>query len=86
MDIVHVLARAFAAVSVSIDLSDDDDIDPHVANNILEPATAMFRDLSLADRAELAEMFVEISELEGDPVRREAILSLPEVMGLLDED
>lgn len=84
MELAKVLARAFASVAVSIDLTDDDDIDPDVATEILEPVNALFRDLSPEDRRTLAAMLVELSGMETDPVRQASMAQLPDDMGLLD--
>ncbi|GAA3817879.1 hypothetical protein GCM10022226_43040 [Sphaerisporangium flaviroseum] len=86
MEMNEVLARAFACMLVSIDLSDDEDIDPDVATSILEPACALFGQLSEADKRTVAGLLVKEAESEDDPVRREALLNLPETMGLLDEE
>ncbi|MFF6801838.1 hypothetical protein [Streptomyces sp. NPDC012616] len=86
MDVNKVLVRAFVSVVVSIDLTDDDDIDPDVATDILEPAAALFRDLSEEGRREVTSMILECAELEENPERKRAILELPEAIGLLDED
>ncbi|MER7621673.1 hypothetical protein [Streptomyces sp. NPDC126503] len=86
MELDKVLARAFASLVISIDLSDDDAIDPDVATDILEPASALLDDLSDQDRRTFAGLLVELSELEEDPERRQAMADLPDVLGLLDEE
>ncbi|MDI9889366.1 hypothetical protein QMZ92_34905 [Streptomyces sp. HNM0645] len=86
MELNRVLARAFASIVVSIDLSDDDAIDPDVATDILEPASALLDDLSEQDRRAFADMLVELAELEENPERRRAMADLPDVLGLLDEE
>ena len=86
MDVSKVLVRAFVSVVVSIDLTDDDDIDPDIATDILEPAAALFRDLSEEGRREVASLIHECAELEENPERKRSILELPEAIGLLDED
>nr|WP_324290129.1 hypothetical protein [Streptomyces sp. H34-AA3] len=86
MELTHVLARAFSSLAVSIDLADDDDIDPDIATDIVEPVAALFRDLSEDDRRALAAIIVEVSELESDPVRKRSMLQLPEEIGLLEEE
>ncbi|MFJ8149119.1 MULTISPECIES: hypothetical protein [unclassified Streptomyces] len=86
MELTHVLVRAFSSLAVSIDLADDDDIDPDVASDIVEPVAALFRDLSEHDRRALAAIIVEVSELESDPARKRSMLELPEEIGLLEEE
>ncbi|MFJ1616817.1 hypothetical protein [Streptomyces sp. NPDC088249] len=86
MDVNKVLVRAFVSVVVSIDLTDDEDIDPDIATNILEPAAALFRDLSEEGRREVTSLILECAELEENPERRRVILGLPEAIGLLGED
>ncbi|THA23003.1 hypothetical protein E6R18_31615 [Streptomyces sp. A1277] len=86
MDVNKVLVRAFVSLVVSIDLTDDEDIDPDVATDIFEPAAALFRDLSEEGRREVTSLVLECAELEENPERRRVILGLPEAIGLLDED
>ncbi|MFI1285221.1 hypothetical protein ACH4U5_31465 [Streptomyces sp. NPDC020858] len=86
MELTHVLARAFCSMAVSIDLADDDDIDPDIATDIIEPAVALFKELSEDDRRSLVAIIVEVSELESDPVRKRSMLQLPEEIGLLEEE
>ncbi|MFJ6655833.1 hypothetical protein ACIQNG_05630 [Streptomyces sp. NPDC091377] len=86
MDVNKILVRAFVSLVVSIDLTDDEDIDPDVATDILEPAAALFRDLSEEGRREVTSLVLECAELEENPERRRVILGLPEAIGLLDED
>ncbi|NEC87952.1 hypothetical protein [Streptomyces sp. SID12501] len=86
MDVKKVLVRAFVSVVVSIDLTDDEEIDPDIATDILEPAAALFLDLSEEGRREVISLILECAELEENPERKRAILGLPEAIGLLDED
>ncbi|MCM2514667.1 hypothetical protein NC658_15540 [Streptomyces griseoincarnatus] len=85
MDVNKVLVRAFVSVVVSIDLTDDEDIDPDIATDILEPTAALFRDLSEVGRREVTSLILECAELEENPERQRAILGLPEAIGLLGE-
>ncbi|WP_030397626.1 hypothetical protein [Kitasatospora purpeofusca] len=85
MNVNQVLARAFASVVVSIDLTDDDDIDPDIATDILELAAAFFRDLSEEGRREATSLILQCAEMEDKPERKRAILELPEAIGILDE-
>lgn len=86
MDVNKVLVCAFVSIVVSIDLTDDEDIDPDIATDILEPAVALFRDLSEEGRREVTALILECAELEENPERRRAILGLPEAIGLPEEE
>jgi hypothetical protein len=86
MNIEHFLVKAFAGLLVSIDLTDDDDLDPDVASEIVEPIAAMARELAPAERTELASLIQAAAESEIDPVRQRSMRSLPEDIGLVDED
>ncbi|TMR03454.1 hypothetical protein ETD83_10675 [Actinomadura soli] len=86
MDVNKVLVRAFVSLVVSIDLTDDEDIDPDIATDILEPAAALFRELTEEGRREVTSLILECAELEEDPVRKRSTLDLPGDIGLLDED
>ncbi|MFW6692169.1 hypothetical protein [Streptomyces sp. MAR4 CNX-425] len=86
MDVNKVLVRAFVNVVASVELTDDDDIDPDVATDILEPAAALFRDLSEEGRREVASLILECAELEENPERRRVIMGFPEAIGLLGEE
>ncbi|EMF00926.1 hypothetical protein J7W19_02210 [Streptomyces mobaraensis NBRC 13819 = DSM 40847] len=85
MEINKVLVRAFVSVVVSIDLSDDEDIDPDVATDILEPAAAIFRELSEEGRREVAALMLECAESEENPERKRVMIGLPEAIGLRGE-
>jgi hypothetical protein len=43
----RVLAKAFMGIVVSIDLTDDDDIDPDVATSLLEPVAALLQSMAV---------------------------------------
>jgi hypothetical protein len=84
-EVNKVLVRALATLLIAIDLSDDEEIDPDVANKITEPIVGLFRDVAASQRAEIAHMITECAALEVTEERREAILELPATMGLLDD-
>ncbi|WP_030060316.1 MULTISPECIES: hypothetical protein [Streptomyces] len=84
MSVNKVLAQAFVSVAVSIDLADDEEIDPDVAMGILEPAAAFFRGLTEEDRQEVSSLILECAEQEEDSERRSVILGLPEAIGIVD--
>lgn len=82
-NVERILARVFMEVLVSIDLSDDDDIDPDVATGILEPVAALLRNGEIEDQQAIAELLRECAEEESDPERRATALDLPAALGLL---
>ncbi|GGW81704.1 hypothetical protein [Streptomyces lomondensis] len=86
MSTEQFLVKAFASLLVSIDLTDDDDLDPDVASQIVEPIAAMARDLEPPERAELASLIRTAADSETDPVRQRSMRTLPEDIGLLDEN
>ncbi|MCK8431964.1 hypothetical protein G3I77_02665 [Streptomyces sp. D2-8] len=86
MNTEQFLVKAFSSLLVSIDLTDDGDLDPDVASDIVEPVAAMARDLGRAERAELASLIRTAADSEADPVRQRSMRTLPEDIGLLDED
>ncbi|MGW6547509.1 hypothetical protein ACWGBH_32380 [Streptomyces massasporeus] len=86
MNTERFLVMAFASLLVSIDLTDDEDLDPDIASEIVEPVAALARELGHGERAELARAIQAAAESETDPVRRRSMRSLPEDIGLLDED
>ncbi|MET8453362.1 hypothetical protein [Streptomyces sp. NPDC005209] len=84
MSVKKVLAQAFVSIAVSIDLADDEEIDPDVAVGLLEPAAAFFRGLTEEGRREVSSLILECAEQEEDPERRSVILELPEAIGVAD--
>jgi hypothetical protein len=86
MSINRLLAEAFASVVASIELSDDDDIDPDIATTILEPIGALFRSMTEEERVEFTELMGQCAESEVNPERREIILGIPDAFGLTDQN
>jgi hypothetical protein len=86
MDVNTVLVRALADIIVSINLTDDEAIDPDVATDILEPAVALFGDLTPQGRREVASLVLDYAEVEEHPERKRMLLEFPEATGLVDED
>lgn len=64
MSTEHFLVKAFASLLVSIDLTDDGELDPAVASEIVEPVAAMAQHLGCTERAELASLIKQL------PIRR----------------
>ena len=77
------LAKAFMGIVVSIDLTDDDDIDPDVATSLLEPVAALLQGMAEDDRRALIDLLAECAQDEQDPDRRMVADDLPGALGLL---
>ncbi|MFF3611238.1 hypothetical protein [Streptomyces sp. NPDC002580] len=80
------LADALANLVVSIDLSDDDDVDPDVCVPWLEDVAATLNQLSAEDRHRLARIIREVAAGESDTRRQAALLETPDHFGLEDSD
>jgi hypothetical protein len=70
---------------MSIDLTDDDEVDPDLATTWFEDITAELDRLSESDRAALATLIRRLAREEIDEARRAALLEFPESFGLDDE-
>ncbi len=84
MSVDLYLARALASVVASIQLSNDEDVDPDVANKLLEPVGAILQEMESGDREQLTRLVQVCAEAETNPDRRQIIEALPEAFGLLD--
>jgi hypothetical protein len=82
VSIQRILAEAFASVVVSIDLSDDEEIDPDVATKILEPVSALLVSAPRQDQIEISRLITSAAEKEENPARRDAIRGLPDALGI----
>lgn len=60
----RILAKAFMGIVVSIDLTDEDDIDPDVATSLLEPVAALLQGMAEDDRRALTDLFAECAQDE----------------------
>jgi hypothetical protein len=89
-DLTRVLARVVMDLLISIELADDDVIDPDDAVKLTEGASGDLRvwteNASEADRQELIRLFREIAAEQEVPERRELALRFPEAIGLVAED
>ena len=74
---------AFMEIVISIDLTDDDDIDPDVATALLEPVAALLQDMPSEDRQYLTGLLLARAEEETSPERRATALDLPTALGLV---
>jgi hypothetical protein len=79
----RVLGRAFMEIVISIDLSDDEDIDPDVATGLLEPVAALLQRTSGEDRRALVDLLTECAEEETVSERRMTAADLPGALGLI---
>ncbi|TDD89287.1 hypothetical protein E1293_04945 [Actinomadura darangshiensis] len=83
-DFERILARVFVEIVISIDLSDDDDIDPDVATGLLEPVAALLQEMPRADRRRLTEFMLEYANDEANAERSATALDLPTALGLVE--
>jgi hypothetical protein len=86
MSLEQTLVDALTSIIASIELTDDDDLDPDVATDITEPVAAMLQDMTADDRRRLAELSAHSAEAETNPERRELIEQFPEAYGLIEEE
>jgi hypothetical protein len=82
----EVIVRALADLIVSIDLSDDELVDPEFASAILGDVSAVIDSLGNDERSRIADIITEHAETESNDRRRNALRELPEGLGLTDED
>ncbi|MFJ7947644.1 hypothetical protein ACIQ6K_28930 [Streptomyces sp. NPDC096354] len=80
------LADALANLTVSIDMSDDDDVDPDICVPWLEDVASTLNQLSAGDRHRLAQIIREVAGRESDAQRQAALLETPDHLGLEDSD
>jgi hypothetical protein len=69
-------------IVVSIDLTDDGDIDPDVATSLLEPVVALLQGVAEDDRRALIGLFAECAQDEENPDRRRVADGFPDALGL----
>lgn len=80
------LTDALANLMVSIDMSDDDDIDPEICAPWLEDVTSTLDQLSDDDRHRLAQIIREVAGRESDAQRQAALLETPDHLGFEGSD
>ncbi|MFD6555006.1 hypothetical protein [Streptomyces sp. NPDC058398] len=80
------LADALANLTVSIDMTDDEDVDPDVCVPWLEDVADKLNQLSTDDRYRLAQVIREVAGREPDARRQAALLETPYHLGLEDPD
>jgi hypothetical protein len=83
--IVSTLVRALANLVVSIELAEDDDIDPQLAAELIDDLLTDLEDLSAEDRHRvLAELHAMVAA-EHDTERKSLLIDLPDELGLEEE-
>lgn len=82
----EILIKVLADLIVSIDLSDDELVDPEFATAVLGDAVSVLGDLTPEERMQISEIIAEYAETESDERRRAALRDLPDDLGLLEED
>lgn len=84
MSVELVLSEALSSIVASIELADDNDIDPDVASSLMEPVAALLQSASREDRERIQSLIIQAAESERNSTRKDMILSIPEGFGLLD--
>ena len=79
----RVLAKAVMELVISIEMTDDEEIDPDVSTAIVEPVGYLLNSVSGDVRQELIALFREVAAEEENPVRRAMADEFPEAIGLV---
>jgi len=82
----RVLAKAVMELIISIELTEDEEIDPDVATTIVEPVGFLLTDVPEDAREKLVRLFREVAQDEENPERRAMADEFPEAIGLVDEE
>ncbi|GGU11270.1 hypothetical protein [Actinomadura citrea] len=82
-ELERILAKTLMDLIVSIDLAEDDDIDPDVATALLEPIAAHLNTTSASNRQALSTLLLDIAQQETDPGWQPTALDLPAALGLV---
>jgi hypothetical protein len=86
-DAVHVaLARSLLECLAFLELSDDETVDARLAVKTMERASHWLGELSETDRAILVSIIQEVAATERAGPVRDFYLSVPDGIGLVDED
>ncbi|MFE2236470.1 hypothetical protein ACFXA4_28440 [Streptomyces sp. NPDC059442] len=83
--LTHALAEALVDVLRFIDGSEDEQMDPDDAVNVLEGVAHVVSTLPDDQRRELIVLVGEMAAVEADPARREFLVEFPEAFGLIDD-
>ncbi|MFF0740412.1 hypothetical protein ACFYVL_08410 [Streptomyces sp. NPDC004111] len=82
--LTHALAEALVDVLWFVEGTDDEQMDPDDAVNVMEGVAHVVGKLSGEQRIELAELLGAMAEAETNPARREFLESFPEGFGLME--
>ncbi|MEU0783361.1 hypothetical protein ABZ341_17525 [Streptomyces sp. NPDC006173] len=80
------LADALANLMISIDMTDDEDVDPDACVPWFEDVAHKLSRLTADDRHRLAKVIREVADREPDAQRQAALLETPDHLGLEDPD
>ncbi|CAM5560229.1 hypothetical protein SAVIM338S_04626 [Streptomyces avidinii] len=80
----QVLAKAVMDLVISIEMTDDEEIDPDVSTAIVEPVGFLLNDVSPEVRQQLVRLFREAAESEDVPERHAMAVEFPEAIGLVE--
>lgn len=83
--LAHALADALVGVLWFIEGSEDEQMDPDDAVQVLEGVAQLVGKLSSEQRSELTDLLRAMAEAEPAPGRRAFLEGFPEGFGLLDE-
>jgi hypothetical protein len=84
--LTEALLAALLDLVASLDLSDDDLVDPGFVTDVLDDVATHLEPLDDADRTHLVALIRAHAAAEPDEDRREVFADAPEDFGLLDED
>ncbi len=84
--LLTTLATAMAQLVTTIDMTDEDEVDPDLVTTWFEDVAYNLGRLSTEDRHRLAALFREAAMEETRPEFREAMLEVPENFGLEDDE
>ncbi|MEU5812065.1 hypothetical protein [Streptomyces sp. NPDC047718] len=83
--LTHALGEALVDVLWFIEGSEDEQMDPDDAVEVLEGVAHLVSQLSSDQRSELIDLLGRMAEAESDPARREFLEGFPEGFGLVDD-
>ncbi|RKS76166.1 hypothetical protein BZB76_1516 [Actinomadura pelletieri DSM 43383] len=80
----EIAVQALSNLIISINLTDDEEMDPDVATSLLEPVSAILDGMDKEGMTKFADLVVRYAETEPNDIRKQALLDLPEILGFLD--
>ena len=81
----EIVARALVDLVASIELTSDDELDPDLAAAWLDDVAAALEELPDPDRHDLVRLIGEMARSTRDENRRDALVDLPDDLGLIEE-